>query len=76
MFQSKHLRLAEKWLEIKIMYVEANVVLGDIPKATPSSNVVGYLYQFMVSQDQSLEDVSNRVKDLEFLGSVVQYLRG
>ena len=35
-----------------------------------------YLAQFMVSQDISLEDVSNRAKELVFMESVVQYLRG
>ena len=32
LFQSKSLGLTEKWPQIKLMYREANLLLGDIPK--------------------------------------------
>ena len=41
-----------------------------------SSNVLGNLSQFMVSQYLSLEDISDRAKELAFTDSVVQYVRG
>ena len=58
--------------DIKIKYARANNILGGIPKATPSSKVMGGLTQFMLSQDISLEGVSNRVNYLVFPDSVVQ----
>ena len=48
----------------------------DFPFATPSSSVVGDLAQSIVSQDLSLENVSDRADELTFPNSVVQYLRG
>lgn len=51
LFQSKQLGLTDRWTEIKKKYAEANIVLGDIPKVTPSSKVVGDLAQFMVAQN-------------------------
>ena len=49
LFQSKQLGLSEKWAQIKTAYAQANKLLGDIPKVTPSSKVVGDLAQFMVT---------------------------
>ena len=57
LFQSKQLGLSEKWAQIKKAYAQANQLLGDIPKVTPSSKVVGDLAQFMVSQDLTPEEV-------------------
>jgi len=76
LFQSKQLGLTEKWPEIKRKYAQANIVLGDIPKVTPSSKVVGDLAQFMVAQDLQPQDVLNQAETLAFPDSVVNYLRG
>jgi len=76
LFQSRQLGLTEKWPEINLKYAEANMVLGDIPKVTPSSKVVGDLAQFMVSQDLNGEQVVEQAETLAFPESVVQYLRG
>ena len=76
LFQSKQLGLTDKWLEIKRNYAGTNIVLEDIPKVTPSSKVMGDLAQFMVHQDLSLDDVSDRAEELVFPESVAQYLRG
>jgi len=76
LFQSKQLGLTDKWPEIKKKYAEANIVLGDIPKVTPSSKVVGDLSQFMVAQGLSALDVAEQSDTLAFPQSVVQYLRG
>jgi pyruvate carboxylase len=76
LYQSRQLGLTEKWPEIKRKYAEANAVLGDIPKVTPSSKVVGDLAQFMVSQDLDPQTVLAQAETLAFPESVVQYLRG
>merc|ERR1711935_192700 len=76
LFQSKQLGLTEKWPEIKRKYAEANIVLGDIPKVTPSSKVVGDLAQFMVAQDLDVQQVNDQAETLAFPESVVQFLRG
>lgn len=76
LFQSKQLGLTEKWPEIKRKYAEANIILGDIPKVTPSSKVVGDLAQFMVAQNLDAADILNQADTLAFPDSVVNYLRG
>ena len=70
-FQSNQLGLTEKFVEINRNYAKANVVMGYILKVTPSSKVVGDLAKFMVSQDMSLEEISNRSKEMEFPERVV-----
>lgn len=76
LYQSRQLGLTEKWPEIKKKYAQANIVLGDIPKVTPSSKVVGDLAQFMVAQDLTPEQVLEDADTLAFPQSVVEYLRG
>jgi len=76
LFQSKQLGLTEKWPEIKRKYAEANIVLGDIPKVTPSSKVVGDLAQFMVAQNLEAKDILDKAETLAFPDSVVNFLRG
>jgi pyruvate carboxylase len=76
LFQSKQLGLTEKWPEIKRKYAQANVILGDIPKVTPSSKVVGDLAQFMVAQNLQPHDIVEQADTLALPQSVVDYLRG
>mmetsp|Transcript_25583 Transcript_25583/g.36030 ORF Transcript_25583/g.36030 Transcript_25583/m.36030 type:complete len:1234 (+) Transcript_25583:227-3928(+) len=76
LFQSKQLGLTEKWPEIKQKYAEANIVLGDIPKVTPSSKVVGDLAQFMVAQNLDAQSILDQADTLAFPDSVVNYLKG
>lgn len=76
LFQSRQLGLTEKWPEIKKKYAEANIILGDIPKVTPSSKVVGDLAQFMVAQNLDATSILDQADSLAFPQSVVQYLRG
>mmetsp|Transcript_50221 Transcript_50221/g.56892 ORF Transcript_50221/g.56892 Transcript_50221/m.56892 type:complete len:1236 (+) Transcript_50221:68-3775(+) len=76
LFQSKQLGLTARWPEIKRKYAEANMVLGDIPKVTPSSKVVGDLAQFMVAQNLEARDVLDQAETLAFPDSVVNFLRG
>jgi len=76
LYQSRQLGLAARWPEIKAMYATANQLLGDIPKVTPSSKVVGDLAQFMVSQQLTADDVLAQAETLAFPESVVQYFQG
>ena len=76
LYQSRQLGLTEKWPQIKLMYKEANLLLGDIPKVTPSSKVVGDLAQFMVAQNLSPQDVIDQAESLALPESVVQYFQG
>jgi len=76
LYQSRQLGLSSRWPEIKAMYKKANLLLGDIPKVTPSSKVVGDLAQFMVAQGLEPEDVMAQAESLAFPESVVQYFQG
>ena len=53
-----------------------NIILGDIPKVTPSSKVVGDLAQFMVAQNLDAQNILDQADTLAFPDSVVNYLRG
>lgn len=76
MFQASQLGLGSQWLETKKAYEQANALLGDIVKVTPTSKVVGDLAQFMVSNKLSPEDVLARAGELDFPGSVLEFLEG
>jgi len=75
-FQSFSLGLADQWPEIKKAYAEANVLLGDPPKVTPSSKVVGDLAQFMVQNKLDQDTLLDKADDLSFPSSVVEYFQG
>lgn len=76
MFQAQQLGLGSQWLETKKAYEQANDLLGDIVKVTPTSKVVGDLAQFMVSNKLSPDDVKARAKELDFPGSVLEFFEG
>lgn len=75
-FQAYSLGLGQHFEEIKRTYAEANRLLGNIIKVTPSSKVVGDLAAFMVQNDLSAKDVEERAEDLSFPTSVVEFMRG
>lgn len=75
-FQAYSLGLGQHFEEIKRTYAEANKLLGDLIKVTPSSKVVGDLAAFMVQNDLSREDVEARAEDLSFPSSVVGFMQG
>ncbi|KAK8055786.1 pyruvate carboxylase [Apiospora rasikravindrae] len=76
MFQAQQLGLGSQWAETKKAYEHANELLGDIVKVTPTSKVVGDLAQFMVSNKLSSQDVIDRAEELDFPGSVLEFLEG
>ena len=76
LLQSKELGLGHQWAEVMTAYHDANLLLGDIPKVTPSSKVVGDLAQFMVANNLTPADIKEQAKTLSFPNSVIEYLQG
>ena len=76
LFQSSQLGLGNQWTDVKAAYADANILLGDIVKVTPSSKVCGDLAQFMVANNLSKEDVISQADTLSFPNSVVEYFQG
>lgn len=68
--------LGDFFEDVKKAYAEANQLLGDIIKVTPSSKVVGDLAQFMVQNKLTAKDVEEKAEELSFPKSVVEYLQG
>ncbi|CDR46383.1 CYFA0S23e00430g1_1 [Cyberlindnera fabianii] len=76
LFQAQQVGLGEKWIETKRAYREANYLLGDLVKVTPTSKVVGDLAQFMVSNKLTPEDVKRLANSLDFPDSVLDFFEG
>lgn len=75
-FQASQLGLGAQWAETKKAYEQANDLLGDIVKVTPTSKVVGDLAQFMVSNKFSYDDITAKAGELDFPGSVLEFFEG
>ena len=75
-FQAYSLGLGDFFEDVKKAYREANILLGDIIKVTPSSKVVGDLAQFMVQNHLTADQVMERAEELSFPKSVVEFLQG
>jgi len=75
-FQASQLGLGAQWKETKKAYTQANYLLGDIVKVTPTSKVVGDLAQFMVSNKLTPAEVVEKAETLDFPGSVLEFLEG
>lgn len=75
-FQAFSLGLGDFFEDVKKAYREANLLLGDIIKVTPSSKVVGDLAQFMVQNKLTSAEVMQRAEELSFPKSVVEFLQG
>jgi len=75
-FQAFSLGLGEQFENVKKSYIQANDLLGDIIKVTPSSKVVGDLAQFMVQNNLNADDVRARAEELSFPSSVVEFMQG
>jgi pyruvate carboxylase len=78
LFQATQNGLAEQWPAVKKAYAEANDLLGDIVKVTPSSKTCGDLAQFMVTNSLSADDVRAKASSgsLNFPSSVVEFFQG
>ena len=75
-FQAYSLGLGDQFELVKKKYIEANEILGDLVKVTPSSKIVGDLAQFMVQNKLSKTDVLKNASELSFPASVVEFLQG
>uniref|UniRef100_A0A669BXL3 Pyruvate carboxylase n=1 Tax=Oreochromis niloticus TaxID=8128 RepID=A0A669BXL3_ORENI len=75
-FQAHSMGLGNKFKEVKKAYAEANKLLGDLIKVTPSSKIVGDLAQFMVQNNLTRAEVEERADELSFPLSVVEFLQG
>ncbi|OQV12880.1 Pyruvate carboxylase, mitochondrial [Hypsibius exemplaris] len=75
-FQAFSLGLGDQFEQVKKAYREANLLLGDIVKVTPTSKVVGDLAQFMVQNKLDGKLVQERAGELSFPSSVIEYLQG
>ncbi|KAF2733750.1 pyruvate carboxylase [Polyplosphaeria fusca] len=75
-FQASQQGLGEQWAQTKKAYEQANDLLGDIVKVTPTSKVVGDLAQFMVSNKLSYDDVLSKADQLDFPSSVLEFFEG
>ncbi|XP_014855347.1 PREDICTED: pyruvate carboxylase, mitochondrial [Poecilia mexicana] len=75
-FQAHSMGLGNKFKEVKKAYAEANKLLGDLIKVTPSSKIVGDLAQFMVQNNLTRAEVEERADELSFPQSVVEFLQG
>ncbi|KAK7604491.1 hypothetical protein V9T40_005677 [Parthenolecanium corni] len=75
-FQAFSLGLGDFFEDVKKAYREANLLLGDIIKVTPSSKVVGDLAQFMVQNKLTADQVLEKAEELSFPKSVIEFLQG
>jgi pyruvate carboxylase len=74
--QARDLGLDDRWPEICRVYAQANQLVGDIVKVTPSSKVVGDLALFMVTNDLKPADILESKSPLGFPQSVVEMMQG
>ena len=76
LFQAQQQGLGEQWAETKRAYREANYLLGDIVKVTPTSKVVGDLAQFMVTNKFNSDDIKRLANTLDFPDSIMDFFEG
>jgi pyruvate carboxylase len=74
--QVAEMGFGERFDDVKGKYIEANKILGDIVKVTPSSKMVGDLAIFMVQNELTAENIVERGAALAFPDSVVSYFKG
>lgn len=74
--QAKALGLGDQWPDVCKRYADANQLLGDIVKVTPTSKAVGDLALFMVANQMSAEDVVTGKRELAYPGSVLDLVGG
>jgi len=75
-FQAAQQGLGSRWAQTKKAYEQANDLLGDIVKVTPTSKVVGDLAQFLVANNLTPEQVHQKAGELDFPSSVLEFFEG
>jgi pyruvate carboxylase len=66
----------DQFEEIKALYKDANDLLGNITKVTPTSKVVGDMAIFMLKNGLTKENILEVGHDLSYPDSVVDYFKG
>jgi pyruvate carboxylase len=74
--QAEAVGLRSRWSEVIEAYREADQLLGELIKVTPSSKAVGDLALFMVQNDLTAENLVGRARELSFPESVIGLLKG
>lgn len=74
--QVKAMGSEESFDEIKTLYKEANELLGNIVKVTPTSKVVGDMAIFMSKNGLNKQNILEDGRDLSYPDSVVDYFKG
>ncbi|KIR01795.1 Pyruvate carboxyl transferase [Lachnospiraceae bacterium TWA4] len=74
--QVKAMGSEDSFDEIKALYKQANELLGNIVKVTPTSKVVGDLAIFMQKNGLNKDNILTAGKDLSYPDSVVSYFMG
>ena len=74
--QVKGMGAGEHFEEIKALYKEANELLGNIVKVTPSSKAVGDLAIFMFQNGLNKDNILTEGADLSYPESIVEYFKG
>ena len=66
----------DQFEEIKALYKDANDLLGNITKVTPTSKVVGDMAIFMLKNNLTKDNIYTAGADLSYPDSVVDYFKG
>ncbi len=74
--QARGLGIEDKFNTIKNNYRDANQLMGDVVKVTPSSKVVGDLAMFMTTNNYSKEDILAKANEISFPDSVISFFKG
>jgi pyruvate carboxylase len=74
--QAKALGLAEDFELVEDMYAAANLILGRVPKVTPSSKVVGDLALHLAATHADPADFAENPQNYDIPDSVVAFMAG
>ena len=74
--QAIALGLGEKFEQIEDMYAAANDILGNVPKVTPSSKVIGDLALSLVAADADPAEFAANPQKFDIPDSVIGFLSG
>jgi pyruvate carboxylase len=74
--QAEAVGLRSRWSQVITAYREADHLLGELIKVTPSSKAVGDLALFMVQNDLTADNLIGRARELSFPESVIGLLKG
>lgn len=74
--QVESMGMKNQFEEIKELYRQANELLGNVTKVTPTSKVVGDMAIFMLKNGLTKDNIFELGQDLSFPASVVDYFKG